>query len=143
MAERLAALRPYELDHLALEPDLRAAVDELNLLSGSARGRQERFLHGLLRDEDLEALTRRLDRGSGSTYVERQVREDHDPVAIWLARLLAEGDAAVNDLVEAQPSADRQQLRQLIRTARKRPPTTTSNRALRSLRGVIEQLLEA
>jgi len=142
VAERLAALRPYELDQLELDPDLRAAVDELTALSGSAKGRQARFLHGLLRDEDLTALTRRLDRGSGSTYVERQTRVDQDPVSIWLTRLLAEGDAAVNDLVDAHPSADRQQLRQLIRTANKRPETTTSERAQRSLRAAIAELLE-
>lgn len=143
VADRLAALRSHELDQLGLDDDLREAVAELNALEGSARGRQAKFLNGLLRHSDLEELTRKLDRGEGSSYVAqaRQADAPEAPVETWLARLLADGDAAVNDLVEARPAADRQQLRQLIRTALKTPPSSTTRRALRSLRSVVEELI--
>jgi ribosome-associated protein len=140
LTERLVRLRPHELDLLRLEDDLREAVDELKALTGSARGRQARYVHGLLRDMELDELERRVRMGSGSSYAPVP-ESSRSPVDRWLDRLIAEGDPAVNELVESHAKADRQQLRQLIRTSSKRPATTASRRALRSLRATLEELL--
>lgn len=51
----------------------------------------------------------------------------------WRTRLLAEGDAALNELVAEVPGVDRQHLRQLLRQARAEPPTDRSKRAAREL----------
>ncbi len=140
LTQRLVSLRPHELDRADLEPDLRSAIDELGRLSGSARGRQAKFVHGLLRRSDLDDLDRRLGRIGRSSYAPTPATEK-TPLEVWLERLLTEGDAAVNELVDAHPGADRQQLRQLIRTSRKTPPTTASRRALRSLEAALAELL--
>jgi len=141
LTDRLVSLRPHELDHLSLDDDLRQAVDELGALSGSARGRQARFLHGLLRRSDLDDVERRVRKGSGSSYA--PVPESRkSPVERWLERLLAEGDGAVNELVEAHAGVDRQQLRQLIRTSRKTPASAATRRAERSLRTILDELLD-
>jgi ribosome-associated protein len=139
LAQRLASLRPHELDVLDLDDDLRGALDALRPLSGSARNRQAKVVHGLLRDDDPEALSRRLDRGGPSSY-HPTPSGDPGPLAHWLARLLDEGDPAVEALLERSPTADRQQLRQLVRTARKTPAGAASRRARRALERLIGEL---
>jgi ribosome-associated protein len=140
LAQRLASLRPHELDALGLDEDLRAALDELGSLSGSARNRQAKLVHGLLRRGDLEAIEQSLDRGMGSSYAPG--RADEAGVSEqWLARLLAEGDPAIQALVETQPEADRRQLRQLVRTASRTPESAATRRARRALRALIDELV--
>ncbi len=140
LAQRLQSLRPHELDALGLDDDLRAAIDELKALSGSARNRQAKLVHGLLRRSDLEAIEQRLDRGMGSSYAPGAVAEAGVSEQ-WLERLLAEGDPAIQALVEVQPEADRRQLRQLVRTASRTPESAATRRAKRALRAVIQELV--
>ena len=60
----------------------------------------------------------------------------------WRERLLDEGDAALSELLDAHPGADRQQLRQLVRSAlderrKDKPPRAYRElyRAIRMLEG--------
>jgi ribosome-associated protein len=56
----------------------------------------------------------------------------------WRDRLLRDGDDAINDLLAALPNADRQQLRQLLRTARAEAAADKPPAAARQLFRVIQ-----
>ncbi len=142
LTQRLVALRPHEREALKLDEDLCKALAELNALKGSARNRQAKFVHGILRRSDLEALEQRLERGLGSSYAPG-ASGPPGPAAQWLERLLEEGDPAIQALVERTPHADRQQLRQLVRTARRAPETATTRRARRALQTLVAELIDA
>jgi ribosome-associated protein len=141
LTQRLALQRPHELENLDLDSDLVRAVEALRTLSGSAHGRQTKFVHGLLRRSDIEAVRRILDRGQGSSYGPSRPAAT-GPVQAWLERLLAEGDTALNEIVERHPETDRQRCRQLMRTAAKTPPTPASRRAKQSLQETLAGLLD-
>ncbi|SOO30196.1 conserved hypothetical protein [Xanthomonas phaseoli pv. phaseoli] len=58
----------------------------------------------------------------------------------WRERLLAEGDVALSELLEAYPAADRQQLRQLVRNAIHERAKNKPPRAYRELFQVLREL---
>src|SRR3546814_9755190 len=75
-------------------------------------------------DEALDAIRDALDAGGESARQETALLHRAER---WRERLLEEGDAALAELIEAHPSADRQQLRQLVRNTlderkRNKPP---------------------
>ena len=63
LLERLMELKPDQLDHVPLEPELREDLDEiLSKRADSGRRRLMRNLAGLLRDADREPLIEALKR---------------------------------------------------------------------------------
>ena len=131
VALRLTRLSPARLAQLPLDEQLREAVDLADRLTKSAHARHLRLIAKLLRDlpdeirAEIEHLTSPHYR-PGATPEERMAER-------WRTRLLAEGDAALNELVAEVPGVDRQHLRQLLRQARAEPPTDRSKRAAREL----------
>ena len=100
-----------------------------------------RFIHGLLRDSDLAGLRSALEAGAGSSYSSTGERAPSTG-DVWLTRLLGDGDPALNALIDEFPSADRQRLRRLIRTAKKTPESAQARRAIRSLRTLIGEICD-
>jgi ribosomal 50S subunit-associated protein YjgA (DUF615 family) len=90
-----------------------------------------------LRDEDWRALRARLDAAckGGPCGVSAQVRR-------WCARLVAEGDFAVDELAVTYEFMDRQQMRALVRNVR-RAPAERRGRAERALAAAVAELLNA
>lgn len=131
VALRLTRLSPARLAQLPLDEELREAVDLAGRLTKNAHARHLRLIAKLLRDlpdeirAEIEHLTSPHYR-PGATPEERMAER-------WRTRLLAEGDAALNELVAEVPGVDRQHLRQLLRQARAEPPTDRSKRAAREL----------
>ena len=58
----------------------------------------------------------------------------------WRERLLEDGDAALSELLESHPDADRQQLRQLVRSALDERRKDKPPRAYRELYRAIRAL---
>ena len=108
-AQRLGALQPEKRAHLPLDAELRAAVNVL-AVQGPKPSRRRQLLHvqKLLRNRDLEAIEAALN---------GEISENpHSPVVQeWQRRLTEEGDAAIQDFINAHPDADRQQLRTMCR----------------------------
>lgn len=131
VALRLTRLPKARLAQLPLDEQLREAVDLAGRLTKNAHARHLRLIAKLLRDlpdeirAEIEHLTSPHYR-PGATPEERMAER-------WRTRLLAEGDAALNELVAEVPGVDRQHLRQLLRQARAEPPTDRSKRAAREL----------
>ena len=63
-----------------------------------------------------------------------------DALATTAERLLDEGDAALSELLDAHPGADRQQLRQLVRSALDERRKDKPPRAYRELYRAIREL---
>lgn len=143
LAQRLVALPPAQLAKLPVPDDLHPHIaDTRRITSHIAHKRQLAFLAKQMRredDETLDAIRDALDAGGEAARQETALlhRAEH-----WRERLLDEGDAALAELIEAHPAADRQQLRQLVRNTlderkRGKPPA-----AFRELFRVVKTLLE-
>lgn len=138
----LIALGPADLDLLDLPADLREAIDVCRRLDGRARSRQKRLVAQRLRaeEEGLEALRERFE-SLGRLRVTGSPRDRE--AQRWVARLVAEGDPALQAFVDAHAGVDRSRLRGLMRTAALEPETTKTRRArselLRAIRSELER----
>ena len=113
LAERLLTVGPGQWQSLGFGPKMMEALEESTRVKGNnAMRRHVRRLGKLLRDEDSErvrALFADIDN------LQRAENDRFHRLEQWRARLLRGGDAAINELIELCPEADRQQLRQLVR----------------------------
>lgn len=118
LAETLAELSDAQLARVPLDDELRVEVQRTRAISSHiARKRQTQFLAKQLRklaDETIEAIRKALAHDRVAAH--REAAELHR-VEAWRERLLEEGDDALAEFIAAHPTADRQQLRQLVRNA--------------------------
>jgi len=144
LAQRLVALSPAQLAKLPVPDDLHPHIAETRrITSHIAHKRQLAFLAKQMRREDdevLDAIRDALDAGGEAARQETALLHRAER---WRERLLEEGDAALAELIETHPAADRQQLRQLVRNTlderrRNKPP-----HAFRELFRAVKELLEA
>jgi ribosome-associated protein len=115
---------------------LRDAVNDAKRFKAGARKRQIRYVTGLMRHEDGDAITAQIDQLERPAR--RQVAEFHQ-LESWRDQLLA-GDVAVFDTLIAQfDGVDIQYLRQLVRNAAKE---TKNNKPPKSARLLFQYLKE-
>lgn len=133
----LIALSPSILDQLDLPSDLREAIDLCQRLKIRARSRQKRLIAQLLRAEDHAAIRKKLDK-HGDIRIGNVVNEKENER--WRKRLIQEGDPALQDFMEAHPTADRQQIRTFVRRARQETANKNTQRAQRELLRVIRSV---
>jgi ribosome-associated protein len=141
LGEALVELSDKELARIPIDDDqlIRVIREARAINSRSARRRHLQYLGKLMRSVDPEPLQRALD----ELHQERRGGADaFQHLEQWRDRLLAEGDAALEDLLSDFPGAERQQLRQLIRqhqreAAAGKPPAASRKlfRYLRDLAG--------
>ena len=91
-------------------------------------------------DEVLDAIRDALDAGGDAARRETALMHRAET---WRERLLAEGDEALSAFVEAHPDADRQRLRQLVRSTLEERTRNKPPRAFRELFREVKELLEA
>ena len=140
LAATLIDLSPAMFDRLGLEGALRDAVIEGRSLSRGARARHVRHLANRLEQADAEAVSAALERaqGTGRAETARLHRVER-----WRERLLEEGDMALSELCLAYPHADRQHLRQLVRSARREREREAPPRHFRELLRCLRDLDES
>ncbi|MCW0462508.1 hypothetical protein NB717_003576 [Xanthomonas sacchari] len=142
LGEKLVALTPAQLAKLPVPESLLPHIAETKrITSHIAHKRQLAFLAKQMRREDeavLEAIREAMDVNSDSAR--REVAAMHR-VEDWRERLLADGDAALAELLAEHPDADRQRLRQLVRNAKderlKNKPPHAYRELFRELREMI------
>lgn len=143
LGERLAGLTDAQLAKLPVPDDLLPHVLETRrITSHIARKRQLAFLAKQMRREDdatLDAIRDALDEKGEAARLDTGAMHRAEA---WRDRLLEEGDAALSGFLDAHPDADRQQLRQLVRSAlderrKDKPPRAYRElfRAIRALEG--------
>jgi ribosome-associated protein len=142
LAKRLVELKDKQLQRLALPEDvLEAVVFARTIRSAPAHTRQLRLIRQHLRRLGRHAIEARLNDAPparASTPAANASGETSSAAAAWLERLLSEGDAALVDLLQQYPNADRQVLRQQMRTVVK-----GSRPAEARLRDMLSELVEA
>ena len=128
LGAQLVALSDAQLAKLPIPESLLPHIRECKrITSHIAHKRQLQFLAKQMRredDETLEAIRDALDE-KGET-ARREVAAMHR-VEAWREKLIDGGDAALAELLDEHPQADRQHLRQLVRNAieernRNKPP---------------------
>lgn len=142
LAEVLVALTDGQLAPIPMPDDLRDMVrDSRRITAPIARKRQLQFLAKHMRredDETIDAIRRALD------HDREEARRDTallHRLEAWRDRLLAEGDPALAELLQAHPHPDRQHLRQLVRNAKeerlKNKPPSAYRELFRELRKLL------
>ena len=140
LGEAVASLPVDRLDKLKLDERLRDAIDELRRTkSFEGKRRQVQYIGKLMKLEDPEPL-----REAVASY---RVGSAKDTLAMhqaeyWRDQLLADDEALAN-WVKEYPATDVQQLRSLVRSARKEKlePGERHGRAYRDLFKLVKELM--
>ena len=139
IGERLVGLSREQTDRIPLPLELREAVAfARTLTSHGAKRRQMQRIGALMREVDPAPIQVGLDRLDQRDF--REVMRFKEAES-WRDRLLTEGDTALEALAAAFPSADRQQIRQLVRNAGKTAAPPVQARAAKALFRAIASLL--
>ncbi|GAB3727689.1 ribosome biogenesis factor YjgA [Luteimonas pelagia] len=142
LAEQLASLTDAQLAKLPVPDAVLPHVREARrITSHIARKRQMAFLAKQLRREDDEALEAIRDAMDEKGEAARRETAALHRAEAWRARLLEAGDAALSELLDAHPAADRQHLRQLVRNAGEEQRRNKPPHAFRELYRVLRELL--
>ncbi|HJT97574.1 MAG TPA: ribosome biogenesis factor YjgA [Rhodanobacteraceae bacterium] len=143
LAETLAGLSDAQLARVPLDDDLREEVLRARAVTSHiARKRQTQYLAKQLRkldDEAIDPIRRALDHDRVQAHQDAALLHR---LEAWRERLIAEGDAALDDLLATHPSADRQHLRQLARNARAERERGKPLHAYRELFRELRELFE-
>ena len=117
LGERLVGLSPKRWGEFRFGPVMLEALQESRRInSHNAMRRHYRRLGKLLREEDSERVCRLFQRMDNEQLQDTQ---HFHRLEQWRERLLAQGDDALQALLQVCPDADRQRLRQMVRSARK------------------------
>lgn len=142
LALQLMAQSDARIGQIPMDEDLRALVLASKKITAQiARKRQAQYLAKIMRrqdDEALQAIRAALDHDK--TEGRREAQALHQ-VEYWRDRLIAEGDAALAELLDSHPEADRQHLRQLARNAHQEKLKNKPPHAYRELFRELRELL--
>lgn len=140
LGEALVELPPARIEALPLPESLLEAIRELRRTrSHEGRRRQMQFIGKLMRTIDAEPIRQAV--------AEMQLGRAQDSLALheaerWRAELIASDDAATR-WIAAHPEADVQQLRSLVRSARKDASGTPDQRNGRAYRELFQFIRRA
>lgn len=139
LGAELAELTRDQLSHLPLSDQLHEALlDALSIHAHGARKRQVKYIGGLLSRTDPAPIRAAL---AGLKSQSVQATRELHRVERWRDRLLAEGDAALGLLMAEYPAADGQEIRQLIRNARRELAAAKPPKSARLLFKLLRALL--
>jgi ribosome-associated protein len=116
LADVLLKTRPAVFDALPLNAETRKALAELRAMRvEKERARQLRYVQRLVRESDRDAIEAALAASDNDADAEaKQRRAEH-----LADTILANGDGAIDDVIEDMPSLDRTTLRNLARNVKK------------------------
>ena len=140
MCEDMALLAPAQIEKLNLPEEIEAAIlAAAKMPFKAARKRQLKFITGLVRKIDIEPIEEALAKiKAKSAHATRELHQ----LERWRERLLSDDKQALTELLDKYPEADVQQLRQLIRNAKKEisleKPIKSSRLLFKYLRALFE-----
>jgi ribosome-associated protein len=135
-ASRFAAV----MAKLDLPDALREALGACRAINArGGRKRQLQYIGKLMRGTDAEPIRRALDVLEGKDRAQTAALHRMEQ---WRERLIAEGDAALAELLNEFPVADRQALRQLVMKARKERDAGQAPAAARALFKALRELFD-
>ncbi len=137
LGEELVELKPSALAKFPLPEDLAKAIKDAQRFNKEARRRQLQYIGKLMRTIDPEPIQAALDKYNNkhaqATIVLHKLEQLRDKV-------VAEGDSAIEEVMELYPQADRQRLRLLARQAAKEKNSTKPPKASREIFQVLKEL---
>ena len=140
LAEVLAALSSDALKTIPMDEAIKAAVAETNKIKTfEAIRRHKQYLGKLMRfldDEELETIQKRLDAIQGVSKAETAKLHYLES---YRDRLIAD-DETFTKMIEQYPDMDIQNMRTLIRNARKEKETNRSPKAYREIFRVLKEM---
>ena len=140
LGEKLVELSNEQIQQLSLPEDLKDALLQAKTIKKhGAKRRQLQYIGRLMRNLDADHIHAQYDNVTQhSTAAVAQLHK----IEKWRDRLLKEEDSALDDFLQKYPDTDRQQLRQLIRTAHQEHLQNKPPKAFRKLFQFIKELLE-
>jgi ribosome-associated protein len=140
LSEEMSELSVTQLKCLELPENIHKAVVEVSgMPHKGARKRLLKFVTGQLHKIDVEPILEKLARMKNKSA--HAVREHHIAER-WRDKLIAEGSNALTELLNEQPQADRQQLRQLLRNAQKEAEAAKPPKSSRLLYRYLKDLFK-
>ncbi|MCF7504553.1 MULTISPECIES: ribosome biogenesis factor YjgA [Vibrio] len=137
LGEELVELKPSILDKFPLSEDLAQAIKDAQRFKNEAKRRQLQYIGKVMRNVDPEPIQAALDK----------IRNKHSQATVELHklellrdRIVEKGDAAISDVMETYPEADRQRLRQLARQANKEKSANKPAKASREIFQILKEL---
>lgn len=137
LGEELVTLKPSVLEKFPLSEDLALAIQDAQRFKNEAKRRQLQYIGKLMRNIDPEPIQAALDK----------VRNKHSQATTELHkleqlrdRIVEEGDAAISEVMDMYPEADRQRLRQLARQANKEKKANKPAKAFREIFQILKEL---
>lgn len=139
IGEELIALSPAARAKIPLDDELKDALELADKLAKKreALRRHVQFIGRLMRDRDLEPIEQAIAIIRNTNQA--ATRQFHK-VETWRDKLLSDSDA-VTDFIAEFPDADIQQLRQLIRNAKREQEKQQPPKAYRELFQLIKPLI--
>lgn len=111
----LVELPQAKLDRIELSDKLREAIDLARRITAhGGKRRQMQYIGKLMRGLDAEPIRAQIE---AFQQADRRAAQRFQQLEALRDKLLAEGDAALGEILDRYPRADRQHLRQLIRQA--------------------------
>jgi ribosome-associated protein len=140
LSEEISELSAAQLKYLELPENIHKALIEVSgMPHKGARKRLLKFIAGQLHKIDVELVLEKLARMKNKSA--HAVREHHI-VERWRDKLIAGGNDALTELLDEQPHADRQQLRQLMRNAQKEAEAAKPPKSSRLLYRYLKDLFK-
>jgi len=140
LGEALITLKLSELNELELPDALHNAIEEAHRIrKHGALKRHKQYIGKLMRDVDIDDIQKQYDE---FCHKDDLHNAHFKRLEKWRDRIIAEGDAALNELVTEFPQADRQHIRQLFRKARKEQENSKPPVAYRQIFKYLRDLSE-
>ena len=138
LGEKLVNLTKANLTKVPLDDSLKDAIELAQRLQKEARRRQLQYIGKLLRSIDAEPIREALEKIENKHNQQQAMLHK---LEILRDELVAKGDVALTDLLNERPSADRQQLRNLIRAAQKEKEQNKPSKAYREIYQILKTLI--
>lgn len=142
LGEKLVELTAAQLARLPIPAELLEHIEySKRITSHGARKRQLAFLAKQMRREDDATLDAIRDAMEANSETSKRAVALMHRIERWRERLLAEGDAALAELLDEYPDADRQALRTLVRNALAEKARNKPPRAFREIYQALRDLM--
>jgi len=140
LGKNILSLSQDAQDSIALPESLEKALnDARRIKKNSALKRQLQYIGKLMRSIDLEPIQAQYLKLTN--HYDKDIKKLHH-LEKWRDRLLAEGDKALEDLLNENPNADRQHLRQLVRQSAKESKLNKAPKSAREIFKYLKTLFE-
>ncbi|MER1959571.1 ribosome-associated protein [Proteus vulgaris] len=140
LGTELVELSAQELERIPLDEKLLASIQLAQKVQREARRRQIQYIGKLLRNVDEEPIRQALDKLKNRHNQQILVLHKLEDLRI---RLVEGGNEVIEEVVALYPMADRQQLRTLIRNAKKEKETNKPPKSFRLLFQYLKDLSES